>query len=444
MKRRSLSPLVLSAYAGPSLPLAAIGLPLAVALPNFYSSYVGLPIGLVGLAFLTVRCIDIGFDPVVGWAMDRTRNRFGPYRTWMTLGTPLLMLAAAMIFFVHPGAGFAYLVGWLLALYLGFSICTLAQLAWGAVLAPGYDERSRLYGWWQTGNILGVLIALAIPTVLLAFKLGDYVKGVRSMGGFIVAALPLTLVFALAAAPEPASGAKPHGGLSAWLALFRRSTVRRILACDLLLGIAPGLTGALLFYFFEFVKGFDRTQSQLFMAAYFVAGLIGAPVWSWLAVRIGKHRALAVASLVFAGLYAGVGVLPAGNFPLTLAALFVTGLPYAAGLLLTRAMMADVADEVRLETGEDRMGLLFSLLSLTTKLGYAVSVGSLVILQAAGFDGHRHAHYAPTAFPTLIALFVVAPTLLLALAAWPLKAYPLGPERHAEIRAALEAREAAA
>jgi Na+/melibiose symporter-like transporter len=442
-KRRS-SNLILAGFSGPCLPLAALGLPLAVALPNFYSSYVGLPIGAVGAAFLAVRCLDIGFDPVVGWAMDRTRNRFGPFRTWMTLGTPLLMLAAAMIFFVQPGAGFAYLVAWLLALYLGFSICTLAQLAWGAVLAPGYDERSRLYGWWQTANILGVLLALAIPTVLLTFKLGDYVAGVRAMGGFVVAALPLTLLFALKVAPEPPSGRKPHGGLSAWLALFRRPTVRRILVCDLLLGIAPGLTGALLFYYFEFVKGFDRTQSQLFMVAYFVAGLIGAPFWSWLAVRIGKHRALAVASLLFAALYAGVGLLPAGNFPLTFGYLFLTGLPYAAGLLLTRAMMADVADEVRLESGDDRLGLLFSLLSLTTKLGYAVSVGSLVLLQAAGFDGHRHAHYEPTAFPTLIALFVVAPTLLLALAAWPLKAYPLGPERHAEIRAALEARDAAA
>ena len=439
------SNLTLTAFVGPCLPLAALGLPLAVALPNFYSSYVGLPIGLTGLAFLAVRCVDIGFDPVIGWAMDRTRNRFGPYRTWITLGTPILMLATAMIFFVQPGAGFAYLFAWLLALYLGFSICTLAQLAWGAVLAPEYDQRSRLYGWWQAANIFGVLLALAIPTLVLQLKLGDYVQGVRAMGAFIVAGLPLTLLLALALAPEPrTANARPKGGLSAWLALFRRPAVRRILVCDLLLGIAPGLTGALLFYFFEFVKGFERAQSQWFMVAYFVAGLIGAPFWSWLAMRIGKHRALAAASLVFAALYAGVGLLPGGNFPLTLAGLFVAGLPYAAGLLLTRAMMADVADEVRFETGEDRMGLLFSLLSLTTKLGYAVSVGSLVILSAAGFDGKPHLRYAPTAFPTLEILFVVVPTLLLALAALPLRGYPLGPARHAEIRAALEARDAAA
>lgn len=441
MKRRG--DLVLSAFVGPCLPLAAIGLPLAVVLPNFYATYVGLPIGLTGLAFVAVRCLDIGVDPFIGWAMDRTRNRFGPYRTWFTLGAPVLMLAAAMIFFVRPGAGFGYLFAWLLVLYLGFSVCTLAQLAWGAALAPGYDERSRLYGWWQAGNIVGVLTALAIPTAVLGLKLGGFVLGVRALGGFIVASLPLTLLLALVLAPDPRRGDEPPaGGLSAWLALFRRSAVRRILLCDLLLGTAPGLMAALLFFFLEFVKGFARGQSQQFMAAYFIAGLIGAPFWSGLAVRIGKHRALMAASLVFAAVYAVVGFLPARDYPLTLAGFFVAGLPYAAGLLLTRAMMADVADEVRLETGDDRTGLLFSFLSFTTKAGYAISVGSLMLLGAAGFD--PHGHNGPRALLMLQVLFIAAPTLLLLLAVWPLAGYPLGPKRHAEIRAALEAKGAAA
>jgi Na+/melibiose symporter-like transporter len=122
------------------------------------------------------------------------------------------------------------------------------------------------------------------------------------------------------------------------------------------------------------------------------------------------------------------------------AGLFLAGLPYAAGLLLTRAMMADVADEVRLETGEDRMGLLFSFLSLTTKFGYAISVGSLSILAWFGFDDRPHAHNSETALLVLQVLFLGLPTLLLVLAAWALRNYPLDLKRHAEIRAALEAR----
>lgn len=433
---------VLAAFSGPCLPYAAVGLPLAVSLPAFYSQYVGLDLALVGSAFLFVRLIDIFFDPIVGWGMDRTRNRWGPYRTWLTAGTPILMLAVAFIFFVKPGAGFAYLFGWLLVLYLGFSITTLAQLAWGAVLAPQYDERSRLYGWWQCANIVGVLIALFIPTIVLKAGLGTYEDGVRAMGWFIVVSLPVTLLAAVLIAPEPQTVKRqPHGALKAWIALIMRPVVRKVLWCDLFLGVAPGITGALLFFYFESIKGFDRGQSQIFMVLYFVAGLVAAPFWSWLAVRVGKDRALQIASYAFAVLYALVGFLPAGNFTITAIGLFIAGLPYAAGLLLTRAMMADVADEVRLETEEDRTGLLFSFLSLTTKLGYAISVGVLIILGWVGFDEAPGAANSSIALNTLQILFLAVPTVLLAVSAVVLNKYPLGGARHAEVRAALEARD---
>jgi Na+/melibiose symporter-like transporter len=434
---------ILAAFAGPCLPYAAIGLPLAVYLPHFYSTYVGVSLGVVGAVFLAVRCIDIFFDPVVGWAMDRTRNRWGPYRTWITLGTPILMAAIWFIFMVKPGADERYLFAWLLVLYLGFSICTLAQLAWGAVLAPEYDQRSRLYGWWQAANILGVLIALFIPVGVAALKLGDYGAGVRAMGWFIVVALPVTLLINLLVVPEPKpQEARPHGAFRAYIALFKRPTVRKVLLCDLFLGLAPGLTGALLFFYLGVVKGFSQAESQQFMAFYFVAGLIGAPFWSWLAVRVGKDRALQIASMVFAVLYAAVGFLPAGNYWIMAGGLFLAGLPYAAGLLLTRAMMADIADEVRLETGEDRMGLLFSFLSLTTKLGYAISIGSLSILDWVGFVDKPGAHNSDTSLLVLQLLFLALPTLLLVLSAWALRKYPLNLKRHAEIRAALDARSA--
>jgi Na+/melibiose symporter-like transporter len=436
---------VLAAFAGPCLPYAAIGLPLAVHLPAFYSQYVGLSLGVVSLVFMAVRCIDIFFDPVVGWAMDRTRNRWGPYRTWITLGTPILMGAVAAIFFVQPGATSNYLFGALLVLYLGFSICTLAQLAWGSVLAPQYDQRSRLYAWWQAANIVGVLIALAIPTVIQNMHWGSYEDGVRAMGWFIVGALPLTLLINLWAVPEPQNQkATPHGGLSAYVALFRRPVVRKVLICDLYLGLAPGITGALLFFYFESVKGFERGQSQIFMAFYFVAGLLGAPLWSWLATRIGKDRALQVASVVFAVLDVSIALCPADDVTVNAIGLAIVGLPYAAGLLLTRAMMADVADEVRLETGEDRTGLLFSFLSLTTKLGYAISVGCLSILELVHFDQTPGAQNSPTALWTLQGLFIALPTVLLLLSAWALHRYPLTAGRHAEIRRQLAERDRSA
>jgi len=438
---------VLAAFSGPCLPLAAFGVALPVTLPEFYATYVGLELGVVATVFMAVRLIDIVFDPFLGWGMDKTRTRFGRYRPWMALATPMLMLAALMMFvLVQPGAPAVYLFGWLLFLYLGFSIGTLGQLGWAAVLAPQYDQRSRVYGWWQVFNIIGVVLILVLPTVVVQTGIGTYADGVRIMGWGIIIALPVTIGLAMVAVPEPVTaGDQPHGSLDAYLALLKTPVVRKLLIADLLLGVAPGITGSLLFFFFGQIRGYDHTEAGLFMLFYFVAGLCGAPFWAWLATRVGKDRGLAIASLVSAVLYIGATLVPGGNFALTAVVMFIAGLPYAAGLFLTRAMMADAGDQERFETGVDRTGLMLSILSATTKIGHVVALVPYLILQWVGFravpgpEGNSDASLL-----TLQILFIAVPGLLLALTAWVLKNYPLTAARHNEIRKALDARDAEA
>lgn len=438
---------VLAAFSGPCLPLAAFGVALPVTLPEFYATYVGLELGVVATVFMAVRLIDIVFDPFLGWGMDKTRTRFGRYRPWMALATPMLMLAALMMFvLVQPGAPGVYLFGWLLFLYLGFSIGTLGQLGWAAVLAPQYDQRSRVYGWWQVFNIIGVVLILVLPTVVVQTGIGTYADGVRIMGWGIIIALPITIGLAMVAVPEPVTaGDQPHGSLGAYLALLKTPVVRKLLIADLLLGVAPGITGSLLFFFFGQIRGYDHTEAGLFMLFYFVAGLCGAPFWAWLATRVGKDRGLAIASLVSAVLYVGATLVPGGNFALTAVVMFIAGLPYAAGLFLTRAMMADAGDQERFETGVDRTGLMLSILSATTKIGHVVALVPYLILQWVGFRAVPGPNgNSDTSLLTLQILFIAVPGLLLALTAWVLKNYPLTAARHNEIRKALDARDAEA
>ncbi|MEG2499333.1 MFS transporter, partial [Brevundimonas sp.] len=166
---------VLAAFSGPCLPLAAFGVALPVTLPEYYATHVGLELGVVAAVFMAVRLIDIGFDPLIGWAMDRTRTPMGRYRPWMVASAPILMLAALMMFVMaKPGDSPAYLFGWLLFLYLGFSMGTLGQMGWAAVLAPEYNQRSRVYGFWQFFNIIGVILILVLPTIVVRGGFGTY------------------------------------------------------------------------------------------------------------------------------------------------------------------------------------------------------------------------------------------------------------------------------
>jgi Na+/melibiose symporter and related transporters len=107
--------------------------------------------------------------------------------------------------------------------------------------------------------------------------------------------------------------------------------------------------------------------------------------------------------------------------------------------------MADAGDEVRLETGVERTGLMFSILSATTKLGHVFALMPYAVLGWVGFQAIPPAGgNSSQSLMVLQVLFIVVPGLLLASAALILRGYPLTPERHDEIRRQLDAREAEA
>ncbi len=430
----------LAAFSAPCLPLAGIGLPLVVHLPTYFARDIGLPLSAVGVAFLLVRLGDIGLDPVLGALMDRTRGPLGRFRPWLIGSAPVLMLAAFMLFMARPGADMAYLWLWLAVVYAGFSMGSLSQQAWASSLSGDYHQRSRIYGWWQAGNVLGMLLVLLLPPLVQIGLHGSRAQGVQAMGWYIIILLPITIAAACwrVADRNPAGGRERPPRLADYLALVRTPSIARLMLTDLLMGWAPGITGALFLFYFDQAKGVPETQANLLLLIYFVAGLLGAPIWSRLARRIGKHRALAANCLaIFASLML-VLLAPMKSFPLAAGVMAVAGLPYSGAPLLLRAMLADVGDELRLTGGIDRTGLLYALLTSTTKIGTALALVSFVVLDAVGFDA-KAAHNSPAAILGLQALFVGAPALLSLLAGAVILGYRLDAARHAEIRAALGA-----
>ncbi len=429
----------LALFAAPCLGLAGIGLPLTVYLPSFYSAQLGMDLSAVGVAFMVVRLFDIGLDPLLGVVMDRTRTPIGRFKPWLAGGIPLLMLASAMLCFARPGVGSAYLIAGLGLAYGGWSICVLAQTAWGSLLSPHYNERSRIYGWWQAFNLIGLLLILLLPIAANRADPGP-TTGVRAMGAYLILMLPLSAALAVlfVKEPEPSSTA-PVARLSDWPKLMASSSVRRILLADLMIGLAFGMDGALFLFFFTKAKGFTAAFSNVGLLLYFLGGLIGGPLWTLVAKRTGKHVALAAACLSsIAGLLV-LYVIPNGNIAWGAIASVISGLPYAASNQLARSLMADAGDEERLKSGVDRTGLLYAILTGTAKVGAALAVGITFVGldKLAGFDAASD-HNSPRAIMGLHAFFLGLPALLFILAALVLIRYPLTRQRHDEIREALE------
>lgn len=443
-KPRSLRRSTLFAFAGPAIPYAAVGLPMVVYLPPYYAGTLGLDLAAVGLIFMLVRAIDLPIDPVLGHMMDATRSRFGRYRPWLAAGGLVMALGAYAVFMAGPGLTALDAFARLMLLFVGMSLVAVALLGWGATLSSDYDGRSRVFGWFMAAQVLGMILVLMLPP--LASQLSGRegaAPGIHAMGWFIIILAPLTTIWMALRVPERAAPARrPEASRAELAALARNPLVRRLLWLDILTSASPGITGAMFLFYFEHRLGFAAAAASSLLLVYFVSGFAAVPFWTMLARRIGKHRAAAAACLTFGVTHAGLSLLPPnGGFAMAAGAMGIAGLPYAAAPFLLRAMLADVADADRLETGLDRNALLQAVLTTTMKIGYALPIAIIYpVLSLIGFDPRPSGANSSGAILGMTLLFVGGPVLLMLLAAASAWRWPLDAAAHADIQARLAAR----
>jgi Na+/melibiose symporter-like transporter len=109
------------------------------------------------------------------------------------------------------------------------------------------------------------------------------------------------------------------------------------------------------------------------------------------------------------------------------------GINLGAGSFLLRSVMADVADHDQVETGNQRTGLFFSLLTMTSKVGAAIAVGvTYALIDGLGFiPGQEN---TPQALEAVRSTFVWLPTLMYFAVAGIMWHFPLDEARQKENR----------
>ena len=416
--------LTLAAFAAPCLPLTGVGLPLIVYLPPYYAGTLGLDLALNGIIFSAVRWIDLPLDIVFGHGIDRTDTKWGRFRPWMVIGGLVMMAGLALVFFAEPGLSPLRAFLGLLLMYTGYSAAAVAHTSWGQALSTDYHERSRIFGWWQGANMIALMSLLAVPPLVNALgpRWGlepSTALGVHAMGWVLLALMLPALLAVSTGVPDGAPvHASPHGWADVKAAL-KRPLLQRLLLIDLLATLPAGFGGALLVFFFEAARGFSQADARLLLLFYFAAGLIGAPLWGWVARRTSKHMAVAWAIGSYAVLHMGLVLAPNAGFAVAAAGMLLAGIPAVAPPFLVRAMLADVTDAETLATGRSNAGLYYAVLVGVQKLGYAIPVGlAYAVLDAVGFDAKLGAGNSQSAIDGLVQLFLVPPVIFALGAAW--------------------------
>lgn len=349
-RRMSLSAILVFALS--TLPTNALGVAILVYLSPYFASHLGVPLTVVGAAFFIVRWIDFFVDPLLGMMMDRTRTRLGRYRVWQIIGIPILMLAVAKLFLAPYGISEAYMVGWLLVLYLGSSILDLSRSAWSATLATQYHERSRVFGIMTAVAVLAAVAVLLVP--ILSARSAHGGSSVPLMGWFIIALTPLGVGIAAALTPERVNidVHTDHFPLSDYWALVRRPALIRLFLAQLATSLGPNWMSAMYLFFFTQSRGFTAAQASIMLAVYILSGVAGAPATAYLARRIGKHRAMMVTTTAFSLGLSTAMLFPKGNVLADLPMMIWCGFMASGFGLMIGAMAADFGDEIRLDQGK--------------------------------------------------------------------------------------------
>ena len=433
----------------------------------FYTSVMGLPGTLVGIASAIGLVWDAVIDPYIGYLSDRSDSPLGRRHSFMFAGA-LTMGLGLWCFFSPPrglsnGALFAWLVGANLLVRTATSVYAIPYLALGAEASQDYHERTLITG--IRGFIaLAVTLGAAVFSLIVFFP--DRVAGVDpklSYQGYpaMGAALGLLMtVVALASAAGtlrwravtpgrlPGNRTRPSLLLDV-LQPMRNPSLRLVFVSFALFFMSAAMNNVLAIYFYTHYVGITSSADiSNFQIAFYSGGILGVLFLSRVARSVEKHvlyllGALLTACVMFAALlflgperlYGRASVIP-----------LVMGQALAGAFgsvvwFLPASMIADVVDEHELVSGSRREGSFLGVLNL----GEQLAVGAAVLLAGALLDCFaklvpNQMTQSPETIRRIGLLYAAIPAVLLVAAAALMLSYTLGRRRVAQIQAELSER----
>ena len=443
----------------------------------FYTTVMGLPGSLVGIASVVVLVWDAVIDPYIGYLSDRSRFRFGRRHAFMLVGA--LTMGITFWAFLSPpqglstGALFAWLLGSSLLVRTATSVFGVPYFALGAELSEDYHERTSITGIRGILALLGTLGTAVssfvvffpdrtpgvdpklnyagYPAMGLVFGLVMTVTGlIATLGTLSWRADPsLTLRTSLPTGGDTEMLQTPRNFFASLIQSLRNPSFRALFTSYSLFFLGVVINNSLTMYYLTYYAQVTAsTALSTFQLAFYVGGLVGVVFWLRLSRVVEKHwlyllTNVATAVLMLCALLlVGEGrLLGTGNVPALITGHALAGFFGSILWFMPGSMIADVADEDELATGQRREGSFFGIFFFGQQLAAGVSLlfSGVLVDWFAGLTPGQAAQSAQTAWRIGL-LYSVLPATLLGVAAVLILRYSLSRQRVAAIRAELDRR----
>ena len=374
--------------------LSGAGLPIYIYAPEYYASTYGVSLTLLGAILFFLRLFDFIQDPFLGWIGERLRHG---RRTAMSVGAGVLALSMLGLFAVTPPIAPAWWFGiTITGLFTSFSFLYINFYAQGVGKA-GADGHVRLAAWRESGALAGVCVAAVAPTALAHVVAEPYTV---FAAGFAVVTLVAAVLMWPEWTPAPQPEATPIG------AILGDPLARRLLILALVNATPVAVSSTIFLFFVESRLDAGGWEGAL-LVLFFLSAALSAPLWSWIAGRVGPKPALLAAMCLAILSFGYTLALGPGDVAIFAVICIASGATIGADLTLLPALFARRMARIAPNGGQG-----FGLWSLVSKFTLAFAAVTLLpLLEASGFRAGA-VDNPPEALRMLTVLYALVPSCL--------------------------------
>lgn len=383
----------------------------------FYSTVVGLPPGLTGLALMVALIFDAISDPIVGHVSDNWRSKWGRRHPFMYAA--IIPIAIGYFLLWNPPAAlwnpetpenvwalFGYLVLLAVIVRTFLTFYEVPSSALGAEFTQDYDQRTvlfsyrYLFGWWG-GLTIGLLAygvflqpteahptGLTNPAGYLPFSIASVIL---IAGAIFTSALGTHKEIPNLPKPPPPQGFTFGGTFrDVFAALSNRSFIALFLAA-VLSALAAGVGTTLFLYMSTHFWGLTTQHITYIQLGNFFSAALALGIAPRLARGRNKKGLAIILSLVsifYLPLLVNLKLLglyfeptSAWYFPV----MWLHNISEVTILIiiaiLVSSMVADVVEDSEIQTGRRSEGLFFAARTFAAKVtnGLGVALGGLIL-----------------------------------------------------------------
>ncbi len=350
---------------------------------------------ILGLITFGCRIFDAVTDPIIATLSDKSKNPKGRRIPFMKFAAIPLSIITVLVFCAPVSMISGWNVAWIsVFLVLYYLFMTIYCTPYNALISEfGKTQDDRMY----ISTAISLTYFAGTMLAYMPFVFAGVLRNVVTFDWsyricFIVLAIIaciMMLIPALKLNEKEFVDAKPSevSTTKSLVATFKNKQFRIFVGSDIAYWIGLTLFQTGLPFFVKVSMGLDEFYTTVFLGAMTVLSACFYPVVSKLVVKFGKRKLVCAGFLGLALAYvvtALIGVIPLPGMVFGVLIVIIAAFPMSLLGIIPQAIVADVAEEDSIKTGEKREGMFFAARTFAMKLGQSVAMLAFTSLAIIG------------------------------------------------------------